>query len=177
MHMNAPTLYLMIGLPGAGKTTTSRAIHELTGAVHLWADQERREMYGIPTYSHQENMELYDRLNAEATALLQDGKSVIYDTNFGFYKDRQLMSKIAQKNKAQTKLIWVTAPEDLARQRATDSVVRHPSRVLGDHKGNMPLQKFEHIRSSFEEPTEHEEYIELDGTKITTEYVANALGL
>ncbi|MEO6513944.1 MAG: AAA family ATPase [Candidatus Saccharimonadales bacterium] len=175
--MNSPTLYLMLGLPGAGKTTAARVIRELTGAVHLWADHERREIYGTPTYSHQENMDLYDQLNRETDELLRAGKSVIYDTNFGFHKDREHMRTIAEKNHAQLVLVWVTAPEDIARQRATDSIERQPTRVLGDEKGNMPLQKFEHIRASLEAPAEHENYVQLDGTKITEEYVAKLLGL
>lgn len=175
--MQTATLYLMLGLPGAGKTTTSKIIHELTGAVHLWADHERREMYGVPTYSHQENMDLYDQLNRETEELLSHGQSVIYDTNFGFHKDRQHMHRIAEKHHAALVLIWVVAPENIARQRATDSTERSTTRVLGDEKGNMPLQKFEHIRASFEAPAEHEQYIQLDGTKISLPYVAEKLGL
>lgn len=175
--MSNPTLYLMLGLPGAGKTTASKIIHDLTGAVHLWADHERRELYGVPTYSHQENMDLYEQLNRETEQLLKDGRSVIYDTNFGFLKDRQLMRHIAEKHHAQVALIWVVAPADLSRRRATDSTERQPTRVLGDDNGNMPLQKFEHIRASFEAPTDQEQYIQLDGTKITKEYVAEKLGL
>lgn len=175
--MSNPTLYLMLGLPGAGKTTASKIIHELTGAEHLWADHERRELYGVPTYSHQENMDLYEQLNRETEQLLKNGKSVIYDTNFGFYKDRQLMRRIAEEQHAVVKLVWVVAPADLSRQRATDSTVRQPTRVLGDDNGNMPLQKFEHIRASFEAPTEQESYIQLDGTQITKDYVAQQLGL
>jgi predicted kinase len=171
------TLYLMVGFPGAGKTTAAKVIHELTGAVHLWADHERHELYGTPTYSHEENVQLYDQLNDEASHLLTDGKSVIYDTNFGFYRDRKLMRRIATQQHAAVLVVWVTTPEDIARRRATDSSNRQPTRILGDHNGNMPLQKFENICTSFEKPQEHEEYIQLDGTKITTQYVAETLGL
>jgi predicted kinase len=175
--MTKPTLYLMLGLPGAGKTTASKIIHQLTGAVHLWADQERRELFGVPSYSHDENLDLYDQLNSETTSLLSAGKSVVYDTNFGFYKDRELMRSIANQASAEIKLIWVVAAQKLAEERATNATERHPSRVLGDHNGNMPLQKFRHIQANFEAPHDNEDYIELDGTKITPDYVASKLGL
>jgi predicted kinase len=169
----APTLYLMLGFPGAGKTTTSKIIHELTGAVHLWADHERREMYGTPTYSHEENLHLYSRLNDETEHLLKDGKSVIYDTNFNYQKDRDLMRAIAERAKAQTVLIWIHVPETLALERATDSSNQESTRVLG----NMPPATFQHIVGQLEKPDGNERAVVLDGTKITKEYVAEQLGL
>ena len=33
--MQKPTLFMMFGYPGAGKTTTAEIINELTGAEHL----------------------------------------------------------------------------------------------------------------------------------------------
>ena len=75
----------MLGYPGAGKTTAAKVIHSLTGATHLWADHERRKLFATPNYSHAENIELYDKLNKTAAELLQQGKSVIFDTNFNFF--------------------------------------------------------------------------------------------
>ena len=171
--MSTPTLYLMLGFPGAGKTTTSKLIHELTGAVHLWADHERREMYGTPTYSHEENLHLYDRLNTETEQLLRSGKSVIYDTNFNYHKDRELMRAIAERAKAQTVLIWLHVPEHIALERATDTTNHESTRVLG----NMPPETFRHIVGNLEKPENNERAVILDGTKITKEYVAEKLGL
>lgn len=76
--MKSPVLYLMLGYPGAGKTTTAKTIHELTGAVHLWADKIRNERYPHPTHSHKENIELYDYLNELTAELLATGQSVIF---------------------------------------------------------------------------------------------------
>src|SRR5436853_7687938 len=76
-YMSQPTLYLMLGYPGAGKTTAAKLIHELNGAVHLWGDHERRLNYPEPTYSHEETRALYDDLNYRAEQLLADGQSVI----------------------------------------------------------------------------------------------------
>lgn len=122
----------MLGYPGAGKTTTAKVIHELTGAVHLWADQIRRERFGEPTYTHQENLELYDYLNELTAELLRTGQDVIFDTNFNFYKDRQRLRDIAKQYQADTQLIWVTTPKTLAKERATTNSHLQDNRILGD---------------------------------------------
>lgn len=169
--MSRPLLYLMLGYPGSGKTTASKVIHELTGAVHLWADHIRRERYDQPTYSHQENLELYSHLNELTAELLAAHNSVIYDTSFNFYKDRQLLRQIARSHNARDILLWVKTDRDLACERATKDSEKQPTRVLGD----MPRKRFEHISNRLEPPRSAERTIELDGTQITSDYIRSML--
>lgn len=166
------TLFLMLGYPGAGKTTTAKIIHELSGAEHLWADHERRERFGEPTYAHEETLKLYGELNKVVEKLLQGGKSVIFDTNFNFYKDRKHLRSIAANNGAKSILVWVRAPKEIAKQRAVvDAHKHHHTRILG----HMPESHFERIAEGLEPPHNDEPYIELDGTKIDTDYVRSKL--
>lgn len=165
------TLYLMLGYPGAGKTTTSKAIHELTGAVHLWADHERRKMFPKPTHTHQENLALYDVLNQRTDDLLAAGQSVIFDTNFNFYKDREHLRHIAAKHGADVKLFWVTTPKDIAKERATH--IDHAHRNTYDEV--MPESDFERMAGNLEPPHPDEAYLAVDGTKITTKYIKRLL--
>jgi predicted kinase len=163
----------MLGYPGAGKTTTAHVIHELTGAVHLWADRERRDLYGTPTYSHEENLQLYAQMNDEAAHLLRRGQSVIYDTNFKYSRDREHLRGIAKRVGAETVLVWVVVPKEVAEKRATDGAELQDTRVLGD----MPLETFNHLADNLERPSANEHVVQLDGTKITPEYVRRELGL
>lgn len=169
--MKPQRLFLMLGFPGAGKTTVSKMIEELTGAVHLWADHERRKRFGEPTHSHEENLKLYAELNSVTDALLSEGKNVIFDTNFNFYRDRENLRKIAAKHGAHTILIWVRTPKELARERATKDAHKQHTRVLG----NMPLEHFERISGNLEPPREGEHVIEFDGTHVTSAMVADAI--
>lgn len=161
----------MLGFPGAGKTTVSKMIEKETGAVHLWVDHERRQRFGQPTHSHKENLELYGELNAITEQLLREGKNVIFDTNFNFFKDRERLRAIAAKHEAQTIIIWIRTPKELARERATKDAHLQHTRILGD----MPVEHFERISGNLEPPREGERVIEFDGTHVTQNDVAEAL--
>jgi predicted kinase len=169
--MLQPTLFLMVGYPGAGKTTAAKLIHELTGSEHLWADHERNHRFPNPTHSHEENLELYAQLNKETRQLLHDGKSVIFDTNFNFYKDRKKLRILAAKENARTVVVWITTPKDLSRDRATTRGHGQPTRIWG----NMPVERFEHISGHLQPPESGELTVQLDGSTLTPKIVANAL--
>ena len=130
-------------------------------------------MFGNPTRSHEENLELYSHMNDMARELLQKGKSVVFDTNFNFYKDREKLRKIAADAGAEAVLIWVTTSKDIARERATKDGHLQATRVLGD----MPVSEFERMSKNLQPPLEHENYISVDGTKVTDKYITDTLGL
>ncbi len=163
----------MLGYPGAGKTTVSKIIHELTGAVHLWADHIRRERYHPPSYTHQENIELYDHLNTLTAELLAANNSVIFDTNFNFFKDRERLRQIAKQHGANTIVVWVTTTKDLSRKRATEDAHMQENRVLGD----IPVETFERMSRNLEDPRKNEDTIKIEGVDVTTEIVKQKLGL
>lgn len=162
-----------MGYPGSGKTTASKLITETTGAVHLWADHVRREKTTEPTYSSSENRALYDELNKKTDELLKNGQSVVFDTNFNFYHDRQKLRKLAAKNSAKCQLIWIQTPKELAKTRAVDEAELHSTRILGA----MPEAQFSRLAKNLQPPKEDESFIALDGTKLSSAYVKEALGI
>ena len=163
----------MVGYPGAGKTTAAKLICELTGAAHLWADHERKKRFVHPTHNHAENLQLYAALNTEARDVLRAGHSVVFDTNFNFYKDRKKLKIMAAKEGARTVVVWITTPKDLAQQRATVPQPNAATRVLG----YMPLERFRRISDNLQAPTAEEQPVTIDGTHLNTQTVAHALSL
>ena len=159
-----PKLYLLIGYPGAGKTTVSKLIAKTTGAVHLWADRERQAMFGQPTHSQQESMQLYDTLNEHAEKLLAAGQSVVFDTNFNFYADRQKLREIAEQQGAETVVVWITLPVEAAKSRAV-----HTTDSRNGYQVSMSEAQFDTIVSKLEPPHEDEKIIKVDGTKLDRE--------
>lgn len=128
-------------------------------------------MFTTPTYSHEENLALYARLNEKAARLLEAGNSVIFDTNFNFYKDRQKLREIAAAAGAVTVLVWVRTPKEIAKERATAEAHNQQTRILGD----MPPAEFDRIARNLQPPKEDESYIEVDGTKVSLEYIQSLL--
>lgn len=160
--MAKPHLYLLVGYPGSGKTTVAQIIHESTGAEHLWTDWERKAMFNQPTHSEAESGKLYGYLNALTTQLLGEGKSVIFDTNFNFKKDREHLRKIATNQGADTTIVWVTTPKELSKQRAINTAEGQDTRVLGA----MSPEDFDRIASHLEPPDKSEIVIKIDGTDV-----------
>lgn len=164
--MSKPTLYLFIGYPGAGKTTVAQQIAETTGAKHLWADLERHKMFPQPTHSLAESTALYDRLNQATDYLLGQGKSVVFDTNFNFYEDRQKLREIAARHHTETIIIWVATPVDVARKRAVGTHMQRNGYPL-----TMTEEQFNKIVSKLEPPRKHEKVIKINGAKLDSQTI------
>lgn len=168
----AQRLYIFVGYPGAGKTSISRLIQEATGAVHIWADHERHNMFPEPTHSPEESQALYAHLNDQTERLLADGKSVIFDTNFNFRHDRDYLRSIADKCGAETVLVWAQAPLDVAKQRAV-----HDSNLRNGYKAIMTEEHFDEIASKLEPPTADERPIIIDTSAFDPAAIKQRLGL
>lgn len=156
--MNRPILYLMLGYPGAGKTTVAEKITKITGAVHLNSDWFRLHMYKKPTFSQAEHDSLYGNLDYLCELILSTGKSVVYDANLNRYVHRQEKYDIAEKTDAEAKLIHVQTDEATARQRATVEADKNPN-----HRpyGNMDLKIFNRLASEIEPPKASEPAINM----------------
>jgi len=165
--MSKPTLYLMIGYPGAGKTTTTKILHGLTGATVLSSDDIRRKLFAMPTFTEHEHQQLYRHIDRELEALMKEQKNIIYDANLNRYRHRQDKYRQAEHHGYDVKLIWAKTPEQLAKSRRIHDASHYD--LVPAHEN--PASMFERIVRTFEQPHPSEPYVEIDGTSITREIV------
>ncbi|MBW3569423.1 ATP-binding protein [Candidatus Parcubacteria bacterium] len=146
---NKPILYLMLGYPGAGKTTVAEKIAKFTGAVHLNSDWFRLHMFKKPTFSQEEHDSLYGNLDYLCELILTTGKSVIYDANLNRYIHRQEKYDIAKRVGAKVRLIYINTDLETAKHRATVEAEKNPQ-----HRpyGNLAPANFDRLASEIELP-------------------------
>lgn len=165
-------LYLMMGLPGAGKTTAAKIIEELTGAIRLTSDEARFMIWDKPEFNEQEHLELYEYLNEQTARLLQKGKSVIYDANLNRYEHRMEKYDLASQLGVPVVLVWVKTKQELAKSRAVDHRRKHLWK-----KDETPEDMFERVAGTIEEPQADESPRIINGSNITNAAIRQLLDL
>lgn len=114
--MTRPKLYLICGLPGAGKTTRAIAIAKATGAIRLCPDEWLVAM-GISLVDYAIRFRLQDHMLHHGETLLRAGVSVIVEFGSWSRYERDAIRQIAVHTAAATELHFVDAPlPELARR-------------------------------------------------------------
>lgn len=129
-------LFLMVGLPGAGKTTYAQNLEEETGAVRFTPDEWHIFLFGDDF--HQVEQEIHDSRHNRVEDLmwkvgqdlLQKGVSVILD--FGFWVEEQREEKRLEAAAlgAETKVCFLDTP--------LEELLRRPEpgrRIFHHHRG------------------------------------------
>ena len=119
-----PTLTLMVGLPGAGKTTRAKEIERETGAVRFTPDEWHLFLFGDDFHDPREHAlhdQRHDRVEALmwglGKRLLAQGVSVILDFGFWAREQREEKFREAQALGADFAICYVHAPlEELCRR-------------------------------------------------------------
>jgi predicted kinase len=145
--MIGPRLYLVCGLPGAGKTTRSKAIAAATRAVRLCTD-EWLEALGISLVDYPPRFRLEPYLAQHAEQLLRAGASVIVEFATWSRAERDTIRDIAKRNGAAVELHFVDAPLGELERRILERGGPHAKILVED-----VLLKLGH---KFERPTSEE---------------------
>lgn len=164
-------LFLLMGYPGAGKTSIAQIIEKKFQAKHLWVDHVRNNLFDKPTHSSVESQIIYSYLNTKTSRLLSEDHSVVFDTSFNLRKDRDHLRLIANDHQALSLVLWINTPKHIAKQRALST--NHQLRNGYDKV--MTEQHFEYLCQQLSPPDPDEHYLMLNGTDITPSGVDNLM--
>lgn len=112
-----PVLILLVGLPGAGKTTFARALAERLPLRHIESDRVRLSMTASPTYSPLESSAVFARVDAAAREALREGCPALVDATNLTNRDRRRFLRIAAELQVRLIAVRLTAPADVIRRR------------------------------------------------------------
>ncbi len=147
-----PTLVVVSGLPGTGKSRFCRDLRKRTGVVVLESDALRKLLFRRPTHSARESQRLFAAIHAAIERLLAAGVASALDATNLAERHREPLYEIAEKQGAKLLLVDVTAPPEVVRSRLAGRAQGADRRDLSDADAAV----YERMRRQVEEiPREH----------------------
>jgi len=122
--MNRPSLILLVGIPGSGKTTyAEKYIEENPNTVHLSSDKIRAELWGNEA-TQGDNNKVFSLMQSRAIDALNNGQNVVYDATNITRKDRSYIITLCPKfAKIECHIIWAPIETCIERDAARERTV------------------------------------------------------
>jgi predicted kinase len=145
-----PTLYVTVGLPGAGKTTRARQIEAEHQVLPLTLDEWMIPLFGVPDAGGKQDV-LEGRLVWLAMRALRLGVSVILDFGVWSRDERSALRSLAAEAGAMCELHYLAIDED-------EQLRRLESRFECDPGSTYDMRYFDldKFRSQFQVPSQDE---------------------
>jgi predicted kinase len=151
------TLHLLYGFTGAGKTTYAQQLEHEVSAIRFTPDEWMVKLYGHnppAEYFASYLKRVIDLIWQVTTQMIHLGQDVILDFGFWSRASRDEARERARVMKAEVKLYYVSAPEDLMKER-----VIQRSNVLPEGALMIDDYAFELFKVRFEKLGEDESHI------------------
>ena len=122
--MNRPTLILLVGVPGSGKTTyAEKYIEENPNTAHVSSDKIREELWGSEA-TQGDNNKVFSLMQSRTIEALNNGQSVVYDATNVTRKDRLYIITLCPKfAKIECHIIWAPIETCIERDAARERTV------------------------------------------------------
>lgn len=145
------TLFLMVGLPGAGKTTRARQLAEEHGALRLTPDEWMLPLFGEAEPDGSIRDVLEGRMLWLALDAVRLGTDVVVDYGCWSRDERSAIRWLAEAEGAHFRMVYL--PVDHETQRARTA---HRWETAAEETYPLDEADLQHGREHFEEPGEEE---------------------
>lgn len=160
LELTQPTLFLLYGFPGTGKTYFARQLCEELKAAHVQGDRIRYELFDEPRFDRQENDIINHLMIYITQEFLNAGISVVFDTNAARVGQRRSLREIARKAKAESLIVWFQMDIESAFTR----VAKRDRRKADDkYAANTDRTTFDDLIGRMQNPTPTEDYAVVSG--------------
>ncbi len=172
-----PSMVIVCGLSGTGKSFVSGLLSGYTGFVHLSSDvvrkrlaglrpeEHRFEPFGKGIYSEDFTIRTYGALIEEADGLLEAGRSVILDATFSKKRFLEDAKRVAVSKGAEFHVVLCTSDDETVRRRL---LKRRETETVSDALWNIYLKQ----KELFEPVEEPHLTLDTSGKDLTPERLA-----
>lgn len=148
--MSMPTVYLLLGAQGSGKSTWAKANAGRLGAALVSSDIVRNELEVTGAGDPHDGDRVFQIVEAELDSLLSQGRNVIVDATHARKKWREIEIGIARQQDARVVGVWFDTPLDVCLERNAAK----PGGGWGDRI--VPQELLRWVWLGFERPEEGE---------------------
>ncbi|MFN0070520.1 MAG: AAA family ATPase [Chloroflexota bacterium] len=141
-----PTLLILVGPPGTGKSTLARGIRDATGAAIIQSDAIRKALVPAPTYLPAESAWVHRVAHQRLQQKLSRGLDAIADATNLRRAHRRVLYAIASARGARSLAVVTWAPESVIKTRLERRLVKTDERDRSDATWAVYL----HLRDTFE---------------------------
>ena len=125
-----PTLLVLCGLPGTGKTYFAREVTKQVPFCVFESDRIRKTLIPEPKYTASEHARIFNVCHFLIEEYLRQGQNILFDATNLTERFRLPLREISQRQDAQLVMVHITAPRDTVRKRLQE-------RELGLHTGEF----------------------------------------
>lgn len=155
-------VYMMLGLPGAGKTFFARQYAAEAGLPLIDIERLRHELFEEPGYSPSEDKVVINLADYMIEQFLSAGLSVVIDGMNDTRVRRHSLREMARQYKAHPIVIWVQTDVNTAFNRASHRDRRNPYDKYAMELDNDDFER----RASHVKLPQHEDYIVISGKHV-----------
>lgn len=160
LSLSRPLVFMVIGIPGSGKSFFARQFAETFSAPLVSMDYIRHTLVPESNYTSEEDEVIGELAEAQLSELLKTERSIVIDGGVNTVAGRQSVATLAKKRGYGLLTIWVQTDQGSAELRST----RRSKRRKGDNlNASMSQSAFAAYTKAFEAPARREDYVVISG--------------